>query len=386
MRRHGPRILCRLRSLLSLRRDKKKAQHNTDDSWRHLSPVFPPLPVQAEDEEDEDFEFDLFPQYSHITLVDRARHQLYTIPEEESLEHNHHQYHHNSINSTSTNNIPSSPMSSPRASSLSICTSGSSSSLLVYRSPLAWIKNTTPDDQYDDQFVGDESHCKQKLASLIQAATMHEKEDDLGDVELFFDSDDTLRVICITRKNRQTECWRFRGNPQYIPPEMASGFYVEPLADVWIMGIHLYRMLVGKYPFVAPNHRKLFSKMTHCDFSIPHQISEDAKDLLRRMLAPRQTRASLDLVLFHPWLKPVLFPGASSSYLNHDSWFRSQQASSIPPPLPPSSTTRYRRKKRTNCHRHLVRILLRMLRVLARGPYPPPKKPYRELGLLGLKS
>lgn len=56
MRRHGPRILCRLRSLLSLRRDKKKAQHNTDDSWRHLSPVFPPLPVQAEDEEDEDFE------------------------------------------------------------------------------------------------------------------------------------------------------------------------------------------------------------------------------------------------------------------------------------------------------------------------------------------
>lgn len=144
--------------------------------------------------------------------MDRARHQLYTIPEEESLEHNqHHQYHHNSINSTSTNNIPSSPMSSPRASSLSICTSGSSSSLLVYRSPLAWIKNTTPDDQYDDQFIGDEFHCKQKLASLIQAATVHEKEDDFGDVELFFDSDDTLRVICITRKNRQTECWRFRG-------------------------------------------------------------------------------------------------------------------------------------------------------------------------------
>lgn len=145
--------------------------------------------------------------------MDRARHQLYTIPEEESLEHNHHQYHHNSINSTSTNNIPSSSMSSPRASSLSICTSGSSSSssLLVYRSPLAWIKDTTPDDQYDDQYVGDESYCKQKLATMIQAATVQEKEDDFGDIELFFDSDDTLRVICITRRNSQTECWRFRG-------------------------------------------------------------------------------------------------------------------------------------------------------------------------------
>lgn len=192
---------------------------------------------------------------------------------------------------------------------------------------------------------------------------------------------------------------------------MASGVYVERLADVWIMGIYLYRMLVGKYPFVAPNHRKLFGKMMHCDFSIPHQISEgnegdnrrsiwgimlfshtcvDAKDLLRRMLAPRQTRASLDLVLFHPWLKPILFPGTSSSYLNHDSWFRSQQASSLPPPpssLPlPSSTNRYRRKKRTNCHRHIIRMFLRMLRILAHGPYPPPKKPYRELGLLGLTS
>lgn len=103
-------------------------------------------------------------------------------------------------------------MSSPRASSLSICTSGSSSSsLLVYRSPLAWIKDTTPDDQYDDQYVGDESYCKQKLATMIQAATVQEKEDDFGDIELFFDSDDTLRVICITRRNSQTECWRFRG-------------------------------------------------------------------------------------------------------------------------------------------------------------------------------
>ena len=266
MRRHGPRILCRLLTLLSFRRDKNKAaQHDMDDNWRHLSPVFPPLPVQAEDEEDEDFEvsikygrrvycyqfwvqaylimhvhallklvlafpprkkgtkcllvslsqFDLFPQFSHITLVDRARHQLYTIPEEESLEHSHHQYHHhNSINSTSTNNIPSSPMSSSsRASSLSICTSGSSSSssLLVYRSPVAWFKDATPDELYDGQFVGDEFYCKQKLATMIQAATAYEKEDDYGDAELFFDSDDILRVICITRKHRQTECWRFRG-------------------------------------------------------------------------------------------------------------------------------------------------------------------------------
>lgn len=30
----------------------------------------------------------------------------------------------------------------------------------------------------------------------------------------------------------------------------------------------------------------------------------DVKDLLRRLLAPDSTRASLDLIIFHPWLKP----------------------------------------------------------------------------------
>ena len=40
------------------------------------------------------------------------------------------------------------------------------------------------------------------------------------------------------------------------------------------MGIWLYRMLVGKYPYNAPNDRKLFIKMGHGDFTLPCHLSE----------------------------------------------------------------------------------------------------------------
>lgn len=44
--------------------------------------------------------------------------------------------------------------------------------------------------------------------------------------------------------------------------------------DVWVLGISLYRMLVGKYPFSANNDRRLFNKMQQGDFSIPQELSD----------------------------------------------------------------------------------------------------------------
>lgn len=71
------------------------------------------------------------------------------------------------------------------------------------------------------------------------------------------------------------------------------------------MGIYLYKMLTGKYPFHASNHQQLLKRMLHTSFSLPNDLSEDAKDILRRMLAPDIiTRASLDLIIYHPWLQP----------------------------------------------------------------------------------
>lgn len=61
---------------------------------------------------------------------------------------------------------------------------------------------------------------------------------------------------------------------QYIPPELSSRrAYQCDLVDVWVLGISLYRILVGKYPFHANNDRRLFNKMQYADFGIPSHLS-----------------------------------------------------------------------------------------------------------------
>lgn len=47
----------------------------------------------------------------------------------------------------------------------------------------------------------------------------------------------------------------------------------QSLVDVWILGVSLYRMLVGKFPFSAANDRQLFKQMLHAGFSIPQGLS-----------------------------------------------------------------------------------------------------------------
>lgn len=67
----------------------------------------------------------------------------------------------------------------------------------------------------------------------------------------------------------------FNSNSQYVPPELSINTeYNSDLADIWVLGIFLYRMLVGKYPFNADNDQQLFKKMLHGNFSIPQELSE----------------------------------------------------------------------------------------------------------------
>ena len=98
----------------------------------------------------------------------------------------------------------------------------------------------------------------------------------------------------------------------------------------------------------------------------------DAKDLLRRMLAPHPgRRASLDLIMFHPWLK------ACST---HDT-SRRQSMESI------SSYRRRRHPPPSNNNTQTTPnkpfVVTKAVKFLTHGPYPPPRRPYRELVLLG---
>ncbi|XP_055541867.1 tribbles homolog 2-like [Wyeomyia smithii] len=97
-----------------------------------------------------------------------------------------------------------------------------------------------------------------------------------------------------------------RGCPAYVSPEIlkANTTYSGKAADMWSLGVILYTMLVGRYPFNDSEHASLFAKISRGQFTVPDCLSSKARCMIRALLRrePEERIASED-VLFHSWLQ-----------------------------------------------------------------------------------
>ena len=99
------------------------------------------------------------------------------------------------------------------------------------------------------------------------------------------------------------------GTPLYLAPEviLKSGYGKE--CDMWSLGVLLYVLLTGYFPFYSRTRHKLYSKVLECRYKWPKEAKDvppEAKDLVSKLLcvdpkkrsvrsldcggAPRQTR------------------------------------------------------------------------------------------------
>jgi serine/threonine protein kinase len=117
--------------------------------------------------------------------------------------------------------------------------------------------------------------------------------------------------ISVQQKTMASNNRRFGGGTPYLlPPEVVKRNDVVDLqrADVWAMGILLYRMLVGSLPAENPaqvasmagnarQHAQIFQKPKFL------RLSKFAQDLLKKLLEQRSThRINLITAMSHRWL------------------------------------------------------------------------------------
>jgi serine/threonine protein kinase len=133
-------------------------------------------------------------------------------------------------------------------------------------------------------------HRDVKLENILLDAQMNVKLIDFGLSDTFYNN--TMK--------------KFVGTPGYAAPEVITGNDYDDRCDVWSLGVCLYKMAVGKSPFIAQrdSSRELVAEAEALNY--PDRLTPQLVDLLRKMLAPLPSkRCTLIQLQSHPYLAGV---------------------------------------------------------------------------------
>jgi tRNA A-37 threonylcarbamoyl transferase component Bud32 len=76
------------------------------------------------------------------------------------------------------------------------------------------------------------------------------------------------------------------GTPVYLAPEiLKKKEYIGSKVDVWALGIVLFNLVTGHFPFIGNSHSELNLKISKGEWSIPSYLSLELVGLLRKLLA-----------------------------------------------------------------------------------------------------
>ena len=98
------------------------------------------------------------------------------------------------------------------------------------------------------------------------------------------------------------------GTPYYISPEVLTHNYNEQ-CDLWSAGCILYVLLCGYPPFYGDDDREIIEMVRKGEFDFPEEewddVSEEAKDLISKLVCKPEMRLTAREALKHPWIKTL---------------------------------------------------------------------------------
>ncbi len=129
---------------------------------------------------------------------------------------------------------------------------------------------------------------KQILAGIKYCHTKGVSHRDIKLENLLLDERKNVKIIDFgfsTCAAPNAKLHMFCGTPSYMAPEIVSKRdYYGPPADIWALGVVLYAMLVGKFPFKGLTERDLYRSIARGVYAAPAHVSARARALIARML------------------------------------------------------------------------------------------------------
>ena len=94
------------------------------------------------------------------------------------------------------------------------------------------------------------------------------------------------------------------GTPNYIAPEVTQreGYYGKP-ADIWSVGILVYKLVTGTFPSKKIQDKEGHPKNHKCELKVPSEVSQELGQLLNLMLSyDYWRRPTAEEILASDWL------------------------------------------------------------------------------------
>ncbi|KAH3674784.1 hypothetical protein WICMUC_002987 [Wickerhamomyces mucosus] len=107
--------------------------------------------------------------------------------------------------------------------------------------------------------------------------------------------------------NDQELCTSLIGTPEYMAPEILQDTPYDCAVDFWSLGCVMYDMLTGSPPFTGNNNKRIMDKILQNKLKVPFYLSNEAKDLLLRLLKKSSDKRLTNFVKLkaHPFFRKI---------------------------------------------------------------------------------